>query len=183
MNYRMLAAAAAISISALGSAACGDDPAPGGPTGPPTTFVFTATLNTGNEVPPIGNATEAGASGAATITMNVTRDAAGAITAATTTFAVTVTGFPAGSAVTIAHIHNAAAGASAGVFINTGLTAGEVTLTNGAGSFTKTAPSTTAAQAEAIIANPAGFYFNVHSALNPGGVVRGQLSLQSSSLP
>jgi len=26
-----------------------------------------------------------------------------------------------------------------------------------------------------ILANPAGFYFNSHSALNPGGVVRGQL--------
>ena len=26
-----------------------------------------------------------------------------------------------------------------------------------------------------IIANPASFYFNVHSTLNPGGVARGQL--------
>jgi hypothetical protein len=31
-------------------------------------------------------------------------------------------------------------------------------------------------QAAGIIANPAGFYFNVHTALNPGGAVRGQLS-------
>ena len=28
---------------------------------------------------------------------------------------------------------------------------------------------------QAIINNPAGFYFNAHSTLNPGGVVRGQL--------
>jgi hypothetical protein len=27
----------------------------------------------------------------------------------------------------------------------------------------------------AIINNPSGFYFNVHSTLNPGGVARGQL--------
>jgi hypothetical protein len=26
-----------------------------------------------------------------------------------------------------------------------------------------------------IINNPAGFYFNAHSTLNPGGVARGQL--------
>lgn len=183
MNYRMLAVAAAISVGALGSASCSDDDPGPGPSGPPTTFVFTSTLNTANEVPPIGNATEAAATGTATITMNVTRDAAGTITGATTTFAVTMTGFPAGSAINLAHIHNAVAGASASVFLNTGLAAGEVTLTNGAGSFTKNAVATTAAQAEAIIANPAGFYFNVHSALNPGGVIRGQLTLQSSSLP
>lgn len=182
MNYRMLAAAAAISVCALGSASCSDDDDPGGPSGPPTTFVFTSTLNTANEVPPIGNATEAAATGTATITMNVTRDAAGTITGATTIFAVTMTGFPAGSAINSAHIHQAAAGASAGVFLSIGLAAGEVTLTNGAASFTKTV-SPTVAQAEAIIANPAGFYFNVHSALNPGGVIRGQLALQSSSQP
>jgi len=183
MNYRMLAAAAAISVCALGSASCSDDDPGPGPSGPPTTFVFTSALTTANEVPPIGNATEAGASGTVTITMNVTRDASGAITAATTTFVCNVTGFPAGSAVNVAHIHNAAAGASASVFLNTGLVAGEVVLTNGAGSFTKSAVNTTVAQAEAIIANPPGHYFNVHSSLNPGGVIRGQLTLQSSSQP
>jgi filamentous hemagglutinin family protein len=28
---------------------------------------------------------------------------------------------------------------------------------------------------QAIINNPAGYYFNAHSAINTGGVVRGQL--------
>lgn len=180
MNYRMLAAAVAISASAFTGAACGDDDDPGGPSGPPTTFVFTSTLLPSNEVPPVTNA-ESTASGTATITLNVTRDAAGTITGATTTFAVTMAGFPATTAITIAHIHNNVAGQTAGVFVNTGLTAGEVTLTNGAGSFTKSAVATTVAQAEAIIANPAGHYFNVHSAANPGGVIRGQLVFQSSS--
>jgi hypothetical protein len=32
--------------------------------------------------------------------------------------------------------------------------------------------------AAAILANPAGYYFNLHSALNPIGVVRGQLAKQ-----
>ena len=35
-----------------------------------------------------------------------------------------------------------------------------------------------AATINSIVANPAGFYFNVHSTLNPGGVVRGQLRAQ-----
>ena len=30
-------------------------------------------------------------------------------------------------------------------------------------------------QATTVLANPAGHYFNMHSALNPIGVVRGQL--------
>ena len=29
--------------------------------------------------------------------------------------------------------------------------------------------------ANQILTNPAGYYFNVHSTLNPGGVARGQL--------
>ena len=35
---------------------------------------------------------------------------------------------------------------------------------------------TTAATAQSILDNPAGFYFNVHTAANPAGVMRGQLS-------
>jgi hypothetical protein len=31
---------------------------------------------------------------------------------------------------------------------------------------------------QSIIDNPANFYFNVHSSLNPGGVARGQLVKQ-----
>ena len=30
-------------------------------------------------------------------------------------------------------------------------------------------------QAQAVMDNPAGYYFNMHSPLNPGGVIRGQL--------
>ena len=36
----------------------------------------------------------------------------------------------------------------------------------------------TADAANAILANPSGFYFNLYSALNPNGVVRGQLAKQ-----
>jgi hypothetical protein len=55
---------------------------------------------------------------------------------------------------------------------------GEVVLTNGAGTFTRAGLSLPATTAQAIIDNPAGFYFNVHTAANPGGVMRAQLVKQ-----
>jgi hypothetical protein len=54
-------------------------------------------------------------------------------------------------------------------------------VVGGSASFSKSGISTTAAQIAAIIANPGGFYFNVHSTLNPVGVVRGQLVRQAAA--
>jgi hypothetical protein len=139
--------------------------------------VFTSTLLTANEVPPVGG-TEAGASGTVRVELALTRDSANVITAATATFTVTLSGFPNGSSITAAHIHQAPAGTNAGVLVNTGLTTGEVTLTHGAGSFTKSGVNVTPATAQAILDAPAGFYFNVHTTLNPGGCIRGQLARQ-----
>jgi hypothetical protein len=34
------------------------------------------------------------------------------------------------------------------------------------------------ADAQAIISNPSGYYFNIHTALTPGGAIRGQLVKQ-----
>jgi hypothetical protein len=39
-----------------------------------------------------------------------------------------------------------------------------------------TGVAVTAEIAQAIMNNPAGFYFNVHSAVNGGGVARGKLT-------
>ena len=168
--------AAALLALTVFAGACDDNdptgPTPGGNDIPNPRF--TAALLASNEVPPITNQ-ESGATGNATITINATRDSAGAIIAATVDFQVTLANFPAGSAVTIAHIHPGAAGTTGGILVNTGLTSGEVSLVNGAGSFTKNGVPVGVTEANAIIANPAGYYFNVHSAANPGGVVRGQL--------
>ena len=75
----------------------------------------------------------------------------------------------------LAHIHTGAAGIAGPVIVNTGIAQGQVGLTNGVGSFTVNGISVTAANAQAIINNPAGHYFNVHSQAFTGGVVRGQL--------
>lgn len=142
----------------------------------PTNPTFTAALSPANEVPPIVGA-EAAGSGNATVTLVVTKDAAGNVTAATATYVVNLTGFPAGTSINAAHIHgpNAPAGVNAGVLVSSGITTGQNVLANGSGSFTTPNLVVTAEVANQIIATPGNFYFNVHSTLNPGGVVRGQL--------
>jgi hypothetical protein len=89
---------------------------------------------------------------------------------------VTAVGFPNGTALTRAHIHPGGAGTNGGVFVNVGLADGEVRFPSGGGSFTKTGITVTVDQANAILANPSGFYLNIHTALNPDGVARGQLT-------
>jgi hypothetical protein len=154
-------------VSACGSSS---STAPTTPTNP----TFTAALSPANEVPAIVGA-EASGSGTATVTLVTTKDAAGNVTAATATFVVNLSGFPAGTPINIAHIHQAGAGVNGSVVVNSGLTAGQTVLTTGAGSFTASNLVVDAALANLILTNPAGFYFNVHSTLNPGGVARGQL--------
>lgn len=141
---------------------------------PQTAFVFTAALRPTNEVPPI-TSPEASCTGQGTFRLNVTRDAAGAITAATAAFETDVSACPAGTAINIGHIHEGAAGANGPVKVNSGLVAAELTLTAGAGKINKTNVTVDPAVATAIIANPAGWYMNWHSTLHPGGIIRGQL--------
>jgi len=138
-------------------------------------------LSPANEVPAIVNA-DASASGTATIALTVTKDDAGNITSATADVQMNVTGFPAGTVVTDAHIHNGAAGSNAGIFVNTGLASGELAITNGSGSLTKTGINVPSDRAAAILGNPAGHYFNIHTVLNPAGAIRGQLSGGAATL-
>jgi hypothetical protein len=138
-------------------------------------------MSPANEVPAITNA-DASGSGTATIALTVTKDGGGTVTSATANIQITVAGFPAGTTFTDAHIHNGAAGSNAGVFVSAGLSAGELTLTNGTGSVTKNGISVPADRAAAILANPAGHYFNVHTGLNPAGAIRGQLAGGGASL-
>jgi hypothetical protein len=154
--------AIALSILAIGAAGCGSNT----PTTPSNLKIFTVQLSAQNEVPPITNA-ESTARGTAVITINSAAN--------TIDFNVSLNSVPAGSTVTIAHIHTGAAGVPGGVLISTGLTAGQVTLTDGSGTFSLMQVSTTADKIAPILANPSNFYFNVHTTLNGGGAIRGQL--------
>jgi hypothetical protein len=161
-----------LSVLAVGCS----DYSPSGPSqGTRTTSTFTVPLSPVNEVPPVVNA-DASGSGTVTIALTVTRDDSDTITSATANFQINVEGFPAGTTVTDAHIHNGAAGANAGVYVNVGLGSGEMAITQGSGSIAKNGVNVPADRAAAILSNPAGHYFNVHTALNPDGAIRGQLA-------
>jgi hypothetical protein len=138
-------------------------------------LVFSAILKPANEVPPVAGSESTG-QGAVQVQFDVTRDAAGAITAATGTFYFQLTGYPAGTTVVGAHIHPAPAGVNGPVIISTGLTTANTrTLENGSGEFIFRGVFADPAIIQQIINNPAVFYFNVHSPTNPGGFSRGQL--------
>lgn len=168
MTYRFPALALAFSLLAAG---CSSSTSPSNTSAPQ----FTAGLLPSNEVPAITNA-DASGSGTVTVTMNTNKDATGNITSATANFTVALQGFPAGTTLTGAHIHTGVAGVNGGVIWNLALAAGEIVLANGSTTFTKTAISPSdIVHAQGIINNPSAYYFNVHTTLNTGGAVRGQL--------
>src|SRR5262245_33008546 len=134
-------ALAALMMAASLVAACGDD----SPTAPSNQVVFTATLAAANEVPPVTNS-ESGGRGTATITFDVTRSTAGAISSGTVAFQFSVEGFPAGSSAILAHIHTGASTVAGPVLVNTGLSAATaVALPNGSGTFSVSGISVDAA--------------------------------------
>ena len=168
---------AMLALVLLVAVSCDDSPT--SPSDDPNVARFTAILLPGNEVPPVTNA-DAGASGTMQLTMTVTRDAANNITGATYDFVVNVTGFPANTTLTGAHIHAAPAGQNSGVVVNLALTSADTALATGQATITKTGLSAqnaanAATVAQNIFNNPAGNYFNVHTTLNGGGAIRGQL--------
>ncbi|HXD15756.1 MAG TPA: CHRD domain-containing protein [Vicinamibacterales bacterium] len=163
----------AIAASVFLAAACGSDETTAPSSAAP--LVFSAQLFPTNEVPPVSNAESVG-HGAVQVQFDVTRDSAGAITAATGTFYFQLVGYPAGTTIVGAHIHPSPAGTNGPVVISTGLaSANTVTLPDGTGDFVFRGVFSDPAIVQQIANNPAAFYFNVHSPNNPGGFSRGQL--------
>jgi len=164
----------ALALAAFGAAAGCDDDNPNDPSSQP--IVFTAELRASNEVPAISNA-ESNAQGTVTITFSVPRDASGNVTGGGTwNVQAVLSGFTNDSAVRAAHIHNGPAGQNANVFVDTRLIpANQIPLPGGAATINFERVDLSQSQAQAVVANPAGHYFNMHTPLNPGGAVRGQL--------
>jgi CHRD domain len=124
-----------------------------------TTFV--AELSAENEIPGCPAGEESGASGVAVIQID---EATGEITYRVVAFNLpgTIAGSPG------AHIHIGAAGEMGPVVQPLDLTGLETGLV-------ATGTATNPALAEAILADPANYYVNVHTTTCPSGAVRGQL--------
>ncbi|MDX2029921.1 MAG: CHRD domain-containing protein, partial [Blastocatellia bacterium] len=137
--------------------------------------VLTATvsMSPSNEVPPIaGLAASAGMQ----VSINVTRDANGAITGATARFLGSVA-FPGSITVVGLHIHEGVAGANGPVRVDSRLTAANsVTFASGAGLIDLTSNTLTdVAMLTRLLTNPTGFYVNLHTSVNPAGALRAQI--------
>ncbi len=115
--------------------------------------IYNVPLSWTQEVDGVGtpNQGEPGASGLATLTLDAATDS---ISWSITTSGVT---FPLSGA----HIHAAPAGVNGAIVVNfsASLSGGPLVDTD----------------VDAILANPAGYYVNLHNSLRPGGAVRGQL--------
>ena len=121
---------------------------------------LTATLTGGSAETPPG---DPDGSGTATITIDpVTRQVCWDITVTKIT------------PVVASHIHPGAAGVSGGVLV-------PLDVAGFTGTSTGCVAAPAAADLAAILANPAGFYVNIHTADFPAGAIRGQLSTSSSN--
>jgi hypothetical protein len=150
---------------------CSDSSSSPSQTANPT---FSVDMRPSNEVPPVSG-DESSGSGSMTITFIVTRDSAGNISAASASFVGTVQNFPAGMTLTAAHIHPGAAGVNGSPLVNLALSQGQIVFANGSGPLVINNITVLPEVAQQIINNPAGYYFNIHTAAHPAGVARGQL--------
>ncbi len=143
----------------------------------------TVTMTTAAEIPPVTNGLSG--MGVATITASPTRDDKGAVTGGTVTFSMQYD-LPVGSILSGLHIHEGAADVAGPVVINTGLSGSNtVALPTGKGSanFVVVINAASLAPFQRMLANPAGFYVNAHTTLNPGGIIRSQLSSLNNTPP
>jgi uncharacterized protein (TIGR03437 family) len=139
---------------------------------------FRALLSPANEVPAV---TDFNASGAATIWLHVVRDSSGQVTSGSVDFRVSYS-FPGAVSLTGLHIHRGAAGINGPVTINTGIggAAGPIDDATGKGTIARQAQVASDATAaldtiRGMLADPSGFYVNMHTSVYPGGAIRGQL--------
>ena len=173
---RFTVVAVVLSLFAVG---CDETLNPVAPTTGQVTLV--SNLSGASNVPP-ASSLEAGSTGTLSVTM--VPAAAGAYTAS---FSFQIGGLvkagvlpsplDSGSVIVAGYVHQGAAGAVGPpvVQLPISLQAPIVTPT-GSVILTISNVQVSASAATAILSNPSGFYFNLYSALNQNGVVRGQLA-------
>jgi len=130
-----------------------------------------------NETPPIAGLN---ANAFAAPTVAFIRNSDGTVAAGSVIFDVNFRGFPASTTITGLHFHSGAAGAPGPVVIDSTVnaTGNRVVSDTGNGNIYRIVNVTTPAGLAAlngIVQNPAGYYINMHTTVNPGGAVREQL--------
>ena len=172
-------AAAGLLAAACGGSGSGTAATKAAAPTPQTVYVFTADLSPANENPPVTDG-EASGSGTTTVTVTTTKDSTGKITAATAKFEIVLKGFPTTTKLAISHIHKGDAKTNGPVVVDSGMKAADpIALTTGGTTITKDNLTVAPDLAADIIANPGNYYYNVHSQVHPGGVVRAQLKAKS----
>jgi CHRD domain len=137
------------------------------------TPVFKLHLKPSQEVPPIKDLK---ANAVGSVTFDVTRNAAGAITSGEVVFSFNYS-FPGAVHVSGLHIHKGAKGANGGIEIGAALSAADSALdADGHGNVTSVVTGDPA-KLQAILDNPRGYYVNLHTTTpaHPGGALRDQM--------
>ena len=135
--------------------------------------VLTAPLSPSSENPPVEDASMAGQ---AAVLIHMTRNASGDLTRAVVDFHITASTEQA-ETLRAMHIHRGARGSNGGVVVNAGF-GPPLDVEPGPVSLFRQMILTDDADLDAveeILANPGGFYVNIHSVSNPPGITRGQL--------
>ncbi len=138
---------------------------------------FRLNMSPANEVPAIENLA---ATGFSTVWVHVLRDAEGKVVSGTVDFTVRYQ-FPGEVSFTGFHIHRGNAGANGPVVIDSGIVGSDPLVdATGQGQIQRTAQIAAGSAGvqvlEDMLANPEGFYLNLHTTVNRGGAVRAQMT-------
>ena len=136
--------------------------------------VFQAVVSPSNEVPPRPAAQQA--SGDSIMVFNIKRDASGVATSAFIDFVMNVY-YGAEEISRAMHIHRGSPNVAGPVVLDSTF-GSPVTSGPGNATFVRRAEFVSTAQLnviEEVLADPAGFYVNIHTASAPGGILRGEL--------
>src|SRR5712691_11555297 len=160
MNVRSILIGLMVSAVLVGVASCGGGGGGGSsmPAAAPATVIRSASLTGAQEVPPTG---ATGIGRGAVVVNPVTKEITGGVTF------TGLTGAPTG-----AHIHRA----NGDIAISLVLAADNATATVPAGATPATGPVLSDADYAELLAGT--LYFNVHTTMNSGGEIRGQINIQ-----
>jgi len=111
------------------------------------------------------------------LTLDVTRDTAGAITSGEVIFYFNYD-FPGSVTITGLHVHQAKKGVNGPIVVESGVAS--FTDADGDGNVTTVVTGVSPTLLQAILNKPRDYYVNLHTSVNPGGALRDQLQLGHS---